>query len=56
MNTSKQQVKKEHIEQVLELMLEMWNEIYLHRGDVGIQTHKEIADKIVKLYEELKHL
>lgn len=46
--------EKETTEQILELMLEMWNEIYLHRGNVGQLSHKGVADKIVKLYGKVK--
>ena len=40
-------------QQILEIMLEVLNTIYLHRGDIGEQNHKELAQKIITLYRSL---
>lgn len=39
---------------ILELMLEMWNLLYMHRGEVGEKSYLEIADKISALLNYLR--
>lgn len=41
---------------ILELMLELLNLAYMHRGDIGERNYLELSKKITDLYKDLKSL